>query len=285
MSKDTPLLPLEYCRIDRAARLLGCEVEDILHWCSIGAIEGSAWLSAVPAYPVFVKDNSIVEDEDEYDEQLDLLFYPDETSGIRPQPTSIGCNAKLTRRYGTHGSPTTIADGLWSLDKSLFEHMLLERKTYLSEWSLLPAGFYSGLERDYQCILLESREDESPIDPSQIWIIKRDLVLLKKHIESGDPIPKEAYLQAQRASQKTPPQHPIAEYHAANRERVLAAAIRAKLNPAWQDDPDDTAVDWATKVINYEHALFDDKKCPLALGTVERLLSTAMTTGRPRKDK
>lgn len=32
MSKDTPLLPLEYCRIDRAARLLGCEEVDILHW-------------------------------------------------------------------------------------------------------------------------------------------------------------------------------------------------------------------------------------------------------------
>lgn len=32
MSESTPLLPLEYCRIDRAARLLGCEEEDILHW-------------------------------------------------------------------------------------------------------------------------------------------------------------------------------------------------------------------------------------------------------------
>lgn len=283
MSKDNTLLPLEYCRIDRAARLFGCEVEDILHWCSIGAIEGSAWLSAVPAYPVFVKDNSIVEDEDEYDEQLDLLFYPDETSGIRPQPASIGCNAKLTRRYGTHGSPTTIANGLWSLDKSLFEHMLLEQKAYLSEWSLLPTGFDYGC--NFVSIVVESSADEAPIEPNQVWLIRRDLILLKKHIESGDQIPKEAYLQTQRASHKTPPQHPIAEYHAANRERVLAAAIRAKLNPAWQDDPDDTAVDWATKVINYEHALFDDKKCPLALGTVERLLSTAMTTGRPRKDK
>ncbi|PHS90867.1 hypothetical protein AAW02_03010 [Aeromonas dhakensis] len=283
MSKDNPLLPLEYCRIDRAARLFGCEVEDILHWCSIGAIEGSAWLSAVPAYPVFVKDNSIVEDEDEYDEQLDLLFYPDETSGIRPQPASIGCNAKLTRRYGTHGSPTTIANGLWSLDKSLFEHMLLEQKAYLSEWSLLPTGFDYGC--NFVSIVVESSADEAPIEPNQVWLIRRDLILLKKHIESGDQIPKEAYLQTQRASHTPPPQHPIAEYHAANRERVLAAAIRAKLNPAWQDDPDDTAVDWATKVINYEHALFDDKKCPLALGTVERLLSTAMTTGRPRKDK
>lgn len=34
-----PLLPLEYCRIDRAARMLGCEVEDILHWHKISAIQ------------------------------------------------------------------------------------------------------------------------------------------------------------------------------------------------------------------------------------------------------
>jgi len=34
----TPLLPLEYCTIDRAATLLGCEMEDILHWCATGAV-------------------------------------------------------------------------------------------------------------------------------------------------------------------------------------------------------------------------------------------------------
>ena len=32
------LLPLEYCTLDRAARLLGCEVQDLIHWGSIGAI-------------------------------------------------------------------------------------------------------------------------------------------------------------------------------------------------------------------------------------------------------
>ncbi|HGF3677451.1 TPA: hypothetical protein ACF4EV_002168 [Vibrio parahaemolyticus] len=33
-----PLLPLEYCSVNRAARLLGCEVGDILHWMEINAI-------------------------------------------------------------------------------------------------------------------------------------------------------------------------------------------------------------------------------------------------------
>jgi hypothetical protein len=36
--KIPPLLPLEYCTVKRAARLLGCEEEDIYHWDKIGAI-------------------------------------------------------------------------------------------------------------------------------------------------------------------------------------------------------------------------------------------------------
>lgn len=34
-----PLLPLEYCKLGRAARMLGCEVEDLIHWGAIGAIK------------------------------------------------------------------------------------------------------------------------------------------------------------------------------------------------------------------------------------------------------
>lgn len=33
------LLPLEYCTLERASRLLDCEVQDLLHWGSIGAIK------------------------------------------------------------------------------------------------------------------------------------------------------------------------------------------------------------------------------------------------------
>lgn len=33
-----PLLPIEYCSIERAARMLGCETDDILHWAEVGAI-------------------------------------------------------------------------------------------------------------------------------------------------------------------------------------------------------------------------------------------------------
>ncbi|MCX7132417.1 hypothetical protein [Aeromonas sp.] len=34
-----PLLPVAYCRLERAAKLLKCEVDDLYHWASIGAIQ------------------------------------------------------------------------------------------------------------------------------------------------------------------------------------------------------------------------------------------------------
>jgi hypothetical protein len=40
--KLPPLLPVEYCKLDRAARMLECEVEDLLHWAEINAID--LWL-------------------------------------------------------------------------------------------------------------------------------------------------------------------------------------------------------------------------------------------------
>ncbi|EMD9275510.1 hypothetical protein VWV82_004170 [Cronobacter malonaticus] len=36
--KDFDLPALEYCSLDRASRLLGCELEDLLHWAEIRAI-------------------------------------------------------------------------------------------------------------------------------------------------------------------------------------------------------------------------------------------------------
>jgi hypothetical protein len=294
-----PLIPLEYCRIDRAARLLGhgVEVEDILHWCSLEAIEGAVWLSAVPALVFFVRNRELVSDAKQSLNLLYSLPSHDNNDPTPEPPVFIGCNATLTipihhakraQQAGHLKTITATASGLWSLDKSIFEGLLIKRKTYLSEWSLLPAGFYSGIERDYENILIEPKDNESPIDSSQIWILKRDLDLLKKHIESGDPIPKNAFLLTARPSNKTQIPHPVAEHHAANRERVLAAAIYAEHNPAWLDEPHHTAEAWASKVINHEGSIFDapvgqSGKSPLSLRKVAELLSEAMKNGKIRK--
>ena len=36
--KENRIAPLEYCSFERAAKLLNCECEDLIHWNKIGAI-------------------------------------------------------------------------------------------------------------------------------------------------------------------------------------------------------------------------------------------------------
>lgn len=41
--KLPPLLPVEYCKLDRAARMLDCEVEDLLHWGATSGVKLLFW--------------------------------------------------------------------------------------------------------------------------------------------------------------------------------------------------------------------------------------------------
>ncbi len=36
--KENRIAPLEYCSFERAAKLLNCECEDLIHWNKTGAI-------------------------------------------------------------------------------------------------------------------------------------------------------------------------------------------------------------------------------------------------------
>ncbi|MGB5120649.1 MAG: hypothetical protein WBO13_06610 [Vibrio fluvialis] len=40
MINKPTFFPLEYCSIERAAKMFGCEIEDIQHWLTIGAMKG-----------------------------------------------------------------------------------------------------------------------------------------------------------------------------------------------------------------------------------------------------
>ncbi|MFC4655728.1 hypothetical protein ACFO3I_11985 [Rheinheimera marina] len=54
--KLQPLLPVEYCRLDRAARMLECEVEDLLHWGATYAIKLHYQATGLKAYTTFNSD-------------------------------------------------------------------------------------------------------------------------------------------------------------------------------------------------------------------------------------
>lgn len=50
MSNRPPFLPLEYCSIARAAKMLGCEIEDVQHWLMIGAMKGYVRAESLDAF-------------------------------------------------------------------------------------------------------------------------------------------------------------------------------------------------------------------------------------------
>lgn len=50
-------LPLEYCRLDRAARMLECEIDDLIHWGAIGAIDLCLQISSIKCDIVDQRDS------------------------------------------------------------------------------------------------------------------------------------------------------------------------------------------------------------------------------------
>lgn len=50
MNNTPTFFPLEYCSIDRAAKMLGCEIDDIQHWLIIGAMKGYVKAKSLEAY-------------------------------------------------------------------------------------------------------------------------------------------------------------------------------------------------------------------------------------------
>lgn len=105
-NKVRPILPLEYCSVSRAARLLGCEVEDIGHWIQVKAIK-----------PYFqFKHSDLFEDGQK-------TLYSVKSSGLeretaeRLQHLDCPITTKLCAFYseGSHIEPVEYEDGVYEV--------------------------------------------------------------------------------------------------------------------------------------------------------------------------
>lgn len=189
MSKDTPLLPLEYCRIDRAARLLECEVLDLLHWGVTNRIALNLRLEREPVV------SSPLLDEEAIAEMIVALVIgtapTDEATDRTIKQTKISFD-EFTFVDGMQVldfvSPwlEARATGLWTLESStlcLFEQ---EKKA-----QTINAGvaLYRRTENGELMVVLAEREGWMP-DVNELFIRKECLHRLSEHIESGKPLPK-----------------------------------------------------------------------------------------------
>lgn len=189
MSKNTPLLPLEYCRIDRATRILGCEVEDILHWGATNRIELNLWLEreSVLSSPLL--------DEEAIAEMMVALVMgsalPCEAMDRTIKQTKISFDeftiVEEMQDLGFIGSWLYArVTGLWALASSTLRRFEQDKKAeIINEGMTLSRRTPSG----ELMVVTTMREDWVP-DIHELFIRKECLHRLSEHIASGKPLPK-----------------------------------------------------------------------------------------------
>ncbi|WOQ13806.1 hypothetical protein [Aeromonas media] len=171
-----PLLPLEYCRPERAAELLHCQVEDLFHWAAIGAIR--FYVMAQKA---------------DYDGWLPTLVAPSED--FDAGRLRYGASFVFALDYGElTNSTTTVKDldgyansatlsGFWALNRWHFEM-----------WEEV-GTLFDGVEDEYTLHAYFS--DEAPPVTAlgvslpgainHLWLMRDDLLRLHHHISTGTP--------------------------------------------------------------------------------------------------
>ncbi|MOA26669.1 hypothetical protein D3C78_1474810 [compost metagenome] len=114
--------------------------------------------------------------------------------------------------------------------------------------------------------------------------MREDLLKIRDHMISGEVMSKTPG-QPRPKKMSTPstmdnPPHHSAERNAASRERVLAAAIRAR--ELWPEECQN-ATAWAATLEIHSHELFKSDKTPIAQEGMARILSKALNEGAPYK--
>lgn len=256
-----PLLPLEYCRPERAAELLGCKVEDIFHWAAIGAIR------------LYVMAQKAERPSHIYVKKHQYLTYLG-----RSNPLKFGASfvaTSLDEELGNDwcNGKATIS-GFWAIRRLHFEHWEMD-------------GVLTARDGDIFELSSDFSDNSSPVwadvkfpnIADHLWVLREDLALLQRHIHSGQPLPIGADANAQSAlaeiaaaaAGESQP-HPTAEYHASTRERVLVAALHARSR--WPDECV-TYIAWANALWDHSNELFGGNDAPLSRESIQRLLSAA----------
>ncbi len=212
-SDNKPLLPLEYCSPERAAKLLGCEVEDIYHWADVGAINLYAQfrdrdISDGETYLV----GEVYSNEDliTYEERRDIEWEYDgntyvksmvvsEEGPINVTPKVLYSKAKLFK----FGAAIRLMDpagnlqdcfvdisGFWKISKFNFiQEQYAKSIDENTSWNL--SANYIGDE--------SSPEDTFGIDliaaeisdmSSRIRVMREDLLKMNHHITTGEMMSK-----------------------------------------------------------------------------------------------
>lgn len=233
-------VPFKFCRIERAANLLGMEPEDFIHLASVNKIELSINVGFVDArmtfYPLIEHIESI---EKKIYESVDVNFmnfskltefswfffpqisrgYIDDIEGLQ-----LCVDGLLSGTYCADG----IASGIWTVEPFLIRKLELCNEVKLKEFSLSTSG-YTGLYNSTSFMSIYD-PDERVITRNDLWINYVDFNRVVKSngdINKLDDIKGNKYFNREgNKDEYIVSIHPTTERHAINREQILNAALR-----------------------------------------------------------
>ncbi|MCH7349243.1 hypothetical protein [Aeromonas sp. MR7] len=212
-SNNKPLLPLEYCSPGRAAKLLGCEVEDIYHWADVGAINLYAQfrdrdISDGETYLV----GEVYSNEDliTYEERRDVEYEYDgnkylksmvvsEEGAIHVTPKVLYSNAKLFK----FGAAIRLMDpavnlqdcfvdisGFWKISKFNFIQEQYAKSIDENTSWFLSANYIGDESSPEDTFGIDLIAAEIPNMSSRIRVMREDLLKMHHHITTGEMMSK-----------------------------------------------------------------------------------------------
>lgn len=171
-----PLLPLEYCTVSRAAKMLDCEVDDFYHWAEIGAITLNVMLPDLIEGIVLIDKNE-TELAGALSAAFDGVFFGYSYISFRGQI------APLEYDPNTLSLNMSFIGGLWEIEAGELEGCLVAGKDNFSTRYLFSA---TDLRKDKFYVSLD---DEIIIQLDRLIITRKQIEKLYAAITTGEPLP------------------------------------------------------------------------------------------------
>ena len=195
------LLPLEYCRPERAAELLGCKVEDLIHWAAIGAI--NFYVNAAMAMDGIKTIGSYLPEEVE----PEFVIEPDPMEGefkFGAAFSFVSAGGYILSDDGYCRFDAGEIYGFWGISPSHFQRWELEGGIpECDEYSL---ALFSRFDFGSSVYLYDKPNIDITLEvgasfPSltdNLWLMREDLEKLHLHIHTGESLPIKADDRRQR---------------------------------------------------------------------------------------
>jgi len=286
-SKLSIIRQLEYCRLYRAAELLGCDISDLVHFGVTERLDIYILLHDQPTASVtFPKyTDAFPNHEDQLD---DGRFIFNQHTYMRPFSLGLKKPTRYDKRL--HDELRAVLFGLWKLPPYIIQDI---------ENHNLPDLDYiririSAVTNEGDFAYADLMDWNCPPSIDDMYIKQSDMMRVYEAL--GDSKNEKPLLRCEKSLTEQEAQarpienmstsHLQTERHAANREIILSAAIYAQNH--WPEECGETAKGWARAVCDHEHELFRDTnngKAPLSEQKIERILGSAINKGAPYKSK